>query len=138
MVVTRSVSKAIAAVQGLIPDFEKLFRRLTCGAGCKRSLLANSSEMRKAYSSAAVDLLMAVEEARQQTGNLIHDKDLYGDGLQQAEELHEGLEEFATKIVELYCENKNIKIVEIENKEVVEDKNDDEDDESSPKMMRLT
>ena len=88
--------------------------------------------MREAISSATEDALKAVHKAMQLTGNLIHDEDLYGDGLQQAEELYEVLEETAAKILELQYEIKTD-----DDKEVGEDKNDDEDDEPSPKMMRL-
>ena len=170
MAVTRSVNKAIAAVQGLAADFahkinelaqylrglvtsqapdwmdrvrgwtrwilermRDLCQRLAWAVGCKRSSLANSGEMREAISSATEDALKAVHKAMQLTGNLIHEEDLYGDGLQQAEELYEVLEETAAKILELQYEIKTD-----DDKEVGEDKNDDEDDEPSPKMMRLS
>ena len=125
---TRSNNKAVAAVQRLAVDLaEKIYelanylathclpyvwewtrwilektrelcQRLAWSVGCKRSSLANSSEMRAASASAMEDVLRAVQTAMQLTGNLIYDEDLCGDALQYAEELYDVLEDAEAKL----------------------------------------
>ena len=90
----------------ILQKVRELCQRLAWSVGCKRSLLANSSEMRAATASATESVLRAVQKAKLLTGNLIHDEDLngdylYGDDLQHAEKLHDVLEEAEAKLMEL-------------------------------------
>ena len=85
----------------ILEKVRELCQRLAWSAGCKRSSLANSSEMREASASAMEDVLRAVQTAMQLTSNLIHDEDLYGDDLQHTEELYDVLEDAEAKLMEL-------------------------------------
>ena len=85
----------------ILEKAKELCQRLAWSVGCKRSLLANSSEMRAATASATESVLRAVQKAKLLTGNLIHDEDLCGDALQYAEELYDVLEDTAAKLMAL-------------------------------------
>ena len=85
----------------ILQKVRELCQRLAWSVGCKRSLLANSSEMRAATASATESVLRAVQKAKLLTGNLIHDEDLCGDALQYAEELYDVLEDTAAKLMAL-------------------------------------
>ena len=90
----------------ILEKVKELCQRLAWSVGCKRSLLANSSEMRAATASATESVLRVVQKAKLLTGNLIHDEDLngdylYGDDLQHAEKLHDVLEDAEAKLMEL-------------------------------------
>ena len=160
---TRSNNKAVAAVQRLAADLadkiyelahyltthclhyvwewtrwilermRELCQRLSLAVGCKRSSLANSSEMREASSSATEDVLKAVQRAMQLTSILIHDDDLCGDNLLHAEELHDVLEEAVAKLMELQRKMNNE-----DGSKAEEEENDNGEDAPASKKMRLT
>ena len=72
----------------------KLCQKLALSVASERSSLANSSEMRAASAAEVSEVVLrAVQAAKQLTGNLIHDEDLYGDDLEHALELYDALED---------------------------------------------
>ena len=103
----------------------ELCQRLALSVGCKRSSLPNSSEMRAASAAEVSEIVLrAVQAAKQLTGNLIHDEDLYGDDLKHAEELYDALVDVLDALEDV-LEDAKAKLMEANAQHAGEEKNED-------------
>ena len=98
----------------------------------ERSSLANSSEMRAASAAEVSEVVLrAVQAAKQLTGNLIHDEDLYGDDLEHALELYDALEDVLDALgmpwskADQVLEDAKAKLMEANAQHAGEEKNED-------------
>ena len=115
-------------------------QRMAWAVGCKRSSLADSSEMTEASSSAKGDISKALDMAKHRATILSHAEDLYGDDFMLGEELYEALEDVKAKLLELKDGNEETDDYEEEAEEEMPNEDDAEmprPNFPAPKKMRF-
>ena len=121
----------------ILEKMREFCQRMAWAVGCKRSSLADSSEMTEASSSAKGDMLKALDMAKQRATILSYAEDLYGDDFMLGEELYEALEEVKAKVLELKDGNEETDDYEEEAEEEMPNEDDAEMNSPAPKKMRF-
>ena len=115
-------------IRWILEKMREFYQRMVLAIGCKRSSLANSSEIMEASSSAKEEILKAVETAKHWATNLMY-------GVRAS--IYEALEAVKAKIWELTKEEETEEVKEEEADEYDDEDEDSEDEGPAAKRIRL-